>query len=202
MAHMEHVKPFGATTATVTRITQPHHRTRRRVIAVRLSEEYCGTTKEESIQYHVGENCTQAISQLSLRSEKPGKGQCVTYTATVNDHQVQACQFRDLKFKDIVSTCSSSIAGKPRKTKHHGLVPHPHVAEYLKYSASINVHNHYHTGSVALEDIWHTKNPHRRQLAGILGFYFTNGYLAMKYFSNSSLPHHQFKMAAANALVA
>ena len=33
MAHMEHVKPFGATTATVTQITQPHHRTRRRVIA-------------------------------------------------------------------------------------------------------------------------------------------------------------------------
>ena len=104
--------------------------------------------------------------------------------------------------KDFVSTCNSSIAGERRKTKHHGLVPHPCVAEEsLKYSVSIDVHNHYCTGSVGLEDIWHTKNPHRRQLADILGFYFTNGYLAMKYFSNPSLPHHQFKMAAANALV-
>ena len=104
--------------------------------------------------------------------------------------------------KDFVSTCSSLIAGKPRKTKHHGLVPQPHVAEeYFKYSASIDVHNHYHTQSVGLEDIWHTKNPHRWQLPRILGFCFTNGYLAKKYFSNPSLLHYQFKMAAANALV-
>ena len=90
------------------------------------------------------------------------RGQWVTYTATVNDRKVQACQFRDLKLKDFVSTCSSLIAGKPRKTKHHGLVSHPHVAEeYLKYSTSIDVHNHYCTGSVDLEDIWQTKNPHR-----------------------------------------
>ena len=103
----------------------------------------------------------------------------------------------------FVSTCSSSIAGKPRKTKHNGLVPCPCVAEeYLKYSASIDVHNHYCTECVGLEDIWHTKNPYRQQLAGILGFCFTNGYLVMKYFSNPSLPHSQFKMAAANALAA
>ena len=29
MAHMEHVKPFGATTATVIQITQPYHSIRR-----------------------------------------------------------------------------------------------------------------------------------------------------------------------------
>ena len=129
-------------------------------------------------------------------------GQWVTYTATVNDRKVQACQFRDLKLKNFVSTCSLSIAQKCRKMKHHGLVPNPCVAEeYLKNSASVDVHNHYCTGSVGLEHIWHTKNPHRWQLAGILGFFFTNSYMAMKYFSNPSLPHHQFKMAAANALV-
>ena len=90
------------------------------------------------------------------------RGQWVTYTATVNDRKVQACQFRDLKLKDFVSTCSLSIAQKCRKMKHHGLVPNPCVAEeYLKNSASVDVHNHYCTGSVGLEHIWHTKNPHR-----------------------------------------
>ena len=84
--------------------------------------------------------------------------------------------------KDFLSTCSSSIAGKSRKTKHHGLVPQHVAEEYFKYSASIDVHNHYRTQSVGLEDIWHTKNPLRWQLPGILGFCFTNGYLAMKYF--------------------
>ena len=51
-----------------------------------------------------------------------------------------------------------------------------------------------------MEDIWHTKNPRLRQLAGILGFCFTNGFLAMKYFTDRNLKHHTFKMAAAQAL--
>ena len=170
---------------------------------VRLSEECCETTKEGSVQYHVGENCTQAISKVSLRAEDLERRQWLVYTATVNDHKLQACHFRDLKLKNLASTCTSLIAGKIRKMKHHGLVPCPHVAEeYLKYSAYIDVHDHYHTESVGLENIWHTKNPHRQQTAGILGFCFTNGYLAMKYFSKPNVPPHQFKMATANALVA
>ena len=72
----------------------------------------------------------------------------------MNDHKVQACRFRDLELKDFTSTCSSSIAGKPKKTKHNGLVPCPRVAEeYLKYSASIDVHNYNCTESAGLEDI-------------------------------------------------
>ena len=108
-----------------------------------------------------------------------------------------------LKIKRLFSTCRSPIAGKPRKIKQHGLVPCLHVVEeYFKYSASIDEHNHHHIGSVGLEDIWHAKNHHRQHLAGILHFCFIFGYLAIKYFSNPNLPHHQFKMEAANALMA
>ena len=46
------------------------------------------------------------------------------------------------------------------------------------------------------------KEPSRQQLAGILGFCFHNGYLAMKYLSNPNLPPHQFKMATANVFEA
>ena len=47
-------------------------------------------------------------------------------------------------------------------TKHHGNVPCLQVAEhYLKHAAAIDVHDHYYSSSVALEDIWHTKNPLR-----------------------------------------
>ena len=56
-------------------------------------------------------------------------------------------------------------------------------------------------GSCGLEDMWHTKNPHRRQMAGILGFCFTNAYLAMKFFAKQGLEHHIFKIAASNALI-
>ena len=52
-----------------------------------------------------------------------------------------------------------------------------------------------------MEGIWHTKKLHRQQMAGIWGFCFTNGYLAMKYFKKPSLPHYQFNIAVANTLV-
>ena len=45
------------------------------------------------------------------------------------------------------------------------------------------------------------KNPIQRQLSSILGFCFTNSYLAMKYFDKTKQLHHQFKIAAANYLV-
>ena len=107
----------------------------------------------------------------------------------------------DLQIKDFISTCSASIPGVLCMTKHHGNVPHPQVAEhYLKYSAAIDVHNHYRSGSVALEDIWHTKTPLRHQFVGILGVCFTNSYLGMKHFCDPKIQHHAFKMAAAHAL--
>ena len=191
MAHKEHVKPFGVTTATMIRLAQPYHSTGRRVIA----DSWFGSVKSA---VELLKNGLYTIMLVKTAHEQfPGRllgqstleeGQGVAYTATVNDHKVQVWQFRELKLKDFISTCCFSIVGKPRKTKHHGLVPRPGVAEeYLNYSASIDVRNHYRTGSVDLENIWHTKNPHRRQLAGILGFCFANGYLAMKYFSNPSL---------------
>ena len=82
------------------------------------------------------------------------RGDWVAYTATIDEVKVQACCFRDLKVKDFVSICSTAIPGNPHKTKHNGFVSRPKVAEdYLKNSASIDVHNHYRTGSCGLEDI-------------------------------------------------
>ena len=107
---------------------------------------------------------------------------------------LQAVRFVDLQTKDFILTCSTAIPGLPRKTKCHGLVQHPQVAEqYLKHAAAIDVHNHFRSGCLAYKK-------RCRQLAGILGFYFTNGYLAMKHFSDLLLPHFKFKMTAAAAL--
>ena len=54
------------------------------------------------------------------------------------------------------------------------------------------------SGSCGVENIWHPKNPYHRQFAGILGFCFTNAFLAMKYFSKSKLPNHQVKITELN----
>ena len=92
------------------------------------------------------------------------------------------------------------LSGPARKTKYHGLVPRLQVSfDYLSASASIDIH--FRTGSCGLEDAWQTKNAHLRQVAGVLGFLFTNAYLAYRHFRNSNMRHSDFKLRLANALM-
>ena len=74
------------------------------------------------------------------------------------------------------------------------------MEEYLKYAAATDIHNQYCNESAGLEDTWLRKNPHKRQLGGILGSCFTDAYLAMKYFGKkqaATLPvqHNSFNSA-------
>ena len=103
-----------------------------------------------------------------------------------------------------MSTCSTTLPGNPRKTRRGDIIPCPKVAEsYLKYAASIDVHNHTRTGSLGLEDAVQTKSPHIRQVCGITGFIFTNAYLAYRFFKpdQSNLKHIEFKAHLGTAMV-
>ena len=204
MKEKDHVKEYGATTATTIRLTAPYHGTGRRIIA----DSWFGSVKTAVALSKRGlysimlvKTAHKDFPRLYLSEKTLDRGEWVACSTEKDGVKLQACRFRDLQIKDFISTCSTSIPGAPRVTKHHGNVPHPQVAEhYLKYSAAIDVHNHNRSGSVALEDIWHTKNPLRHQFAGILGFCFTNSYLGMKHFCDRKIQHHFFKMAAAHAL--
>ena len=106
------------------------------------------------------------------------RGEWVGFSTTKDDVKLQARRFKDLKTKDFISTCSSTVTGNPCRTKHSGAIPHPKVAEeYLKYAASIDIHIHYRCGNAVLEDVWHTHNPHLHQFSRVLGFCFTNAYI-------------------------
>ena len=119
-----------------------------------------------------------------------------------------AVLFKDLQEKQFISTCSTSLEGKPCETKHHGKIKHPKVAEqYLQMATGIDIHTHLRTGSSGLEDVWSTKDYINQQFAGILGFSFSNT-LAATYFTlnsqNKSIceAHHvNFKRKLANQLV-
>ena len=56
-------------------------------------------------------------------------------TAEIDGVSLLAVKFKDLKEKQFISTCSSSVAGEPRVTRHSGLISRPQVAvDYLKYA--------------------------------------------------------------------
>lgn len=123
-------------------------------------------------------------------------GRWVASSSLKDEIKLQTCWFKDLKVKDFISTCSTSVPGNLRATCHHGLVNHPHVAEsYLKYAASMDNYNHYCTGSCGVENNWHTKKNHHWQFRGVLGFCFNNSFLAYKFFRNKNIEYYQFKRA-------
>ena len=90
----------------------------------------------------------ELLSQINLQ-----RGEWNAVTPEIDDVELQACPFLDLQPKGFIRTCPTAVLGHPRKKTHHGLVPRPHIAEiYLKYVASIDIHNHVRAGS-ALEDV-------------------------------------------------
>ena len=137
-----------------------------------------------------------------LREKNLARGEWTSALAEIDGLKVTATRFIDLQEKLFISSCSTDLDGPPRVTKHHGDVRRPQVAyDYLSNSASIDIHNHFRTGSVGLEDAWQTKSAHMRQFAGVLGFLFTNGYLAYSKFQKSSIKHCDYKVKLANALM-
>ena len=140
--------------------------------------------------------------RLMLRETPLERGVWTSAVAEIDGLKIMATRFLDLQEKMFISSCSTDLAGPPRKTKYHGLVTRPQVAyDYLSASASVDIHNHFRTGSNGLEDAWQTKNAHLRQVAGVLGFIFTNAYLAYRHFQNPNLKHSSFKINLANELM-
>lgn len=206
MATKEHVKELGATTATCLRLTESLKGSGRVVIA----DSWFGSVKS-AVQL-MNQNGLYSIllvktahklypRQLLSRTNLT-RGKWVSATNEIDGVELQAVKFLDLQEKQFISTSSCSIPGPPRNTKHCGKVARPLVAfQYLESAAGIDIHNHVRTGSLGLEDVWHTKNPIHRQFAGILGFLFTNAYLAYNYFRKTSIKHVDFKIKLANLMV-
>ena len=71
----------------------------------------------------------------------------------------------------------------------------------MESAARINIHNHVQIGLLGYEDVWQIKNHIYYQFVGILGFIFTNLYLAMNYFKKLSAKHVDFKSNLVNQIV-
>ena len=181
MALKEHVGKNGATCATVLLLTEDLLGSGCIVVA----DSWFGNVKSAIALLHHGlysvmlvETAHKRYPREKLAERKLNMGEWESATATLDGQKLLAVSFQDLKLKQFIATCSTTLPGNSEKTKHHGHVPLPQVAEfYLTHVTSIDVHNHVRTQSLGLEDVLQTRSPHVRQLTGIMGFLFTSRYL-------------------------
>ena len=117
MSTKEFVKSFGATTTTTIRLTQPYHDSGRRVIA----DSWFSSVKCASELMKCGLYCIILVKTIHkgfprqlLGAKKLECGEWVAYSTEKDGVKLLACCFRDIKIKDSISTCSTSISGKPR----------------------------------------------------------------------------------------
>jgi hypothetical protein len=115
---------------------------------------------------------------------------------------ILALGWYDAKAKFIVSSCGSTVAGKPsvrprtRVEVQNGdlatvayskLVPRPKVVEeFFTTFSNIDVHDHYRQGSLEMERLWATRNWTHRIFTTILGVCIVDAFLAYEYEATSN----------------
>ena len=140
--------------------------------------------------------------RLMLRQKELERDQWTSALAEIDSLKIMVTRFLDLQEKLFISSSSTDLNGPLRQTKHQEQVPRPQVAfDYLLASGNINIHYHFRTGPAVMADARQTKNAYLQQLAGLLSFCFTNGYLAYRHFRKSWVKHSGFKIKLANVLM-
>ena len=135
------VKHYGARTATIIWLTQPYYGTGKWVVA----DSWFGSVKcalelmQRAIYSLMFVETAHKDFPRELLGVRPLKqDEWVGFSTTKDDVKLQACRFKVLKTKDVISTCSSILPGNPRWTNHSGAFRFPSVdEEYLKYAVSI-----------------------------------------------------------------
>ena len=109
LGRKDHVREYGATTATILHLTEPYHGSGRCVIA----DSWFGSVKCASELMRQGLYSIMLVKTAhkdfprQLLGEEPLQhGEWKAYTADKDGVKLQACRFCDLKVKDFISTCS------------------------------------------------------------------------------------------------
>ena len=132
MKDKEYVKEFGATTATCLRLTE-HWKNSGRVV---VADSWFGSVKSAVKLYKINGLYSNMLVKTAFKeypksdvlSPPENRGEWTSATATMDQVQLLAVKFKDLKMKQFISTCSASTDGPPRATKHCGLITRPQVA--------------------------------------------------------------------------
>ena len=100
-------------TATVIWLTKPYYNTRRRVIA----DSWFSSVKSAVELLKRGLYGIMLVKTAHNQFSKHLLGQ------SIDDHKVQACQFRDLKLKDYSLLADLQLLGNPERLSNMGWFP-------------------------------------------------------------------------------
>ena len=242
MSQKEYFDTFGATAACGLRLCKPWHNTGRIVCgdswfgSVKLATAllsvlglYSIMVVKTATKLFPKELFTYFKKEIDPKTKKftytkvaVKRGDWISRSASIKSTRggnikVMAVRYTDLKKVDIVTTCSSVTDGNPRTTKHCGEIARPTAAQvYYSNALKIDVHNHFRTGSQGLEDVMNTRSYHIRQFCGVMGFVFTNAFLACRKFStpgaitdmatsvnapSEACDHAKFRIKLSNTLI-
>ena len=144
------------------------------------------------------------------------RGGFVTLTAEVDGVPLLAHTWNDRKRKHFVSTCGTTNEAEPCRKKRYrvsrdGIVETIYkevkrqqlVQLYFDGAPSVDIHNHYRQGGLALEQVWGTQLWWHRVFSTLLGIIETNSFLAYRHFKPDSgdVTHRQFVVTLSKALI-
>lgn len=213
MAQKDHHADLGATTACTLRLTKRYHGSGRTV----YGDSWFGSVKTCKELMDVGLYSTLIVKTAHVNFprellHRQGQINVGEHKSCLNEEQgIVAVRYLDKKEKQLISSCATTLKGKPKekiskRTGQKVVIPRPKIfSDFCENAGSIDVYNHYRTGSVALEDTWKTLSPKLRQFAGLIGFIETNAFLALKHFCADEAAkktiHSEFRKNLANLLL-
>ena len=100
-------------TATVIWLTKPYYNTRRRVIA----DSWFSSVKSAV------ELLKRGLHGIMLGKTAHNQFSKHLFGQSIDDHKVQACQFRDLKLKDYSLLADLQLLGNPERPSNMGWFP-------------------------------------------------------------------------------
>ena len=136
MVDKTHAKEHVATTATTLCLMQPYHGSDPCVVA----DSWFGSVKSAVELRKRGlygimlvKTAHHDFPRLLLGGPNLKCGRWVACSTVKDEIKLQACLSKDLKVKDFMSTCSTSVPGNPRATRHQGIVNCPQVCRLDSY---------------------------------------------------------------------
>eukprot|EP00123_Amoebidium_parasiticum_P018425 comp24200_c0_seq1/m.44440 comp24200_c0_seq1/g.44440 ORF comp24200_c0_seq1/g.44440 comp24200_c0_seq1/m.44440 type:complete len:652 (-) comp24200_c0_seq1:589-2544(-) len=207
-------KPYrqlGAGTGTTLRLLTPRanptHRNPRTIVGDSWFGSVTGTREVYKIGFYALFNVKTAtrdfpLNMLDLLCEE-GRGVWSEAVCSVDGVDLVAVLWRNKNYSmKVITSCSSTQPGQPRKSRNGNDVPQPKaVEEYFENYNMADIFNKTRMLNGSVDEALGTKRHQLRTFGGLLGFVVANVHFAYRYFGKSTNTSMDTRRELAEALI-